>query len=60
MSKRKLTKEEWLLAFHILKPAKSGSKKEFVWVNPLTHIYLAGSMVYLGALYIIQGKNFQL
>lgn len=55
-----MTKEDWLLVFHILKSAKSGSKKEFIWINPLTHIYLAGSMVHLVALYIIQGKNFQL
>lgn len=60
MGKMKLTKEDWLLIFHILKKSKMDNKKEFVLVNPLTHIYIVGSMIHLGVLYLIKGKNFQL
>lgn len=60
MKKIKLTKEEWLLVFYILKKSKKDRKTEFVWINPLTHLYLAVSMIHLGFLYIIQGENFKL
>lgn len=56
----KLTKAEWLKVLHILKPVKDSVDTKFVWINPLTYIYLTGSMIHLGALYLINGKNFEL
>ena len=60
MKERKMTKEDWLLVFHILKPSKTGNKKEFVWINPITTIYLVVSMLKIGTLYLIKGKNYEI
>lgn len=57
---KKLTKAEWLKVLHILKSVKNSIGTKFVWINPLTYIYLIGSMIHLGILYLINGKKFEL
>ena len=57
---KNLSKTEWLLIFHILKRKENSVDTEFVLFNPLTYLYMTGSLIHLSFLYLKYGKNFQL
>lgn len=57
MVKVKLTKAEKLLVLHILKRRKDSIDTDFVWLNPLTYFYLAGSMIKIGFEELFKSKK---